>query len=261
MGDWSTAISISDIRSYNTIMGHWGNRYADGHFYDSTGNQWGGAGVPGFGALILWDNGGKDEDRSVGVLLDKAYTKESGWSATIAYTYSDATQNNFSGQPDGYAVNYNQYLFDAPYPSEFKLLPSNAIPRHRVVATYSHDILWGMSFAGKLTLETPIPVGGPYGCPMVCTPYGGTTVEVSGDIPVAIGFSELDLQATKNFVLPGKGRSLYVRLDALNVLDKYNYDNNSATWSRNPGSEPYYNTNGAFNSVPRTIKISFGVKW
>ena len=260
MGDWSTAITIADVRSYNTIMGHWGNRYANGHFYDSTGNQWGGAGVPGFGALILWDNGGKDEDRSVGVLLEKPYTKESGWSTTIAYTYSDATQNNFSGQNDGYAVNYNQYFFDAPYPSDFKMLPSNAIPKHRLVATYSHDAPWGVSVAGKLTLETPIAVGGAYGCPAVCTPYGGTTVEVSGNIPQTIGYRDLDLQATKDFKLWSTG-SAYVRLDLLNVFDYYNFDNNSATWSKNPGSIPQYNTGGAFNGVPRTLKLSLGMKW
>jgi len=149
LGDWNTAISLSEIKSYDTILGHWGGRYANGHIYDNTGSQWGAQGVPGIGALILWDNGGKDENTQIGISASKPYTKESGWSSTIAYTYSNAFQTNSSGNSADYNVNYNQYLFDLPYPNLYPFVPSNAVPKHRLVATYSHDAAWGLVVAAS----------------------------------------------------------------------------------------------------------------
>ena len=108
------------------------------------------------------------------------YTVESGWSATIAYTYSDARQNNVSGDIGGYAANYNQYLFDLPYPKDYPMLPSNAVAEQRLVMTYSHDIPWDL-VVGRTAFASPprSPVDGTYGCPTICNQYGSRTKEVS----------------------------------------------------------------------------------
>jgi hypothetical protein len=258
LGDWNTGVTLSDVRSYDTIMGHWGARYSNGAFYQN-GNQWGAQGVPGVGSLILWDNGGSDEDLQLGIMATKPYTMESGWSMTIAYTYSDAFQNNVSGDQAGYAANYNQYLFDRPYPWNYTQLPSNAVAKHRLVVTYSQDIPWGLVAAGKLTLATPIPVDGTHGCPMVCNQFGGTTQEVSGIPQQTLGYKDFDFQLTKNFVIPHVVAP-YLRLDVLNVFNFNNFDSNAAIWNQS-ATPPVYNSTGSILGVPRTIKISGGVKW
>ena len=61
---WATgtlSVAVAQINSYNGIMGHLGNRYATGAYYNN-GSQWGASGVPGMGNLILWDNAANDRD-------------------------------------------------------------------------------------------------------------------------------------------------------------------------------------------------------
>jgi TonB dependent receptor/Carboxypeptidase regulatory-like domain len=258
MGDWNLGATLSDIRSYDTILGHWGGRYANGAIYQN-GNQWGGQGVPGVGSLILWDNGGGDEDLQLGISATKPYTMESGWSATIAYTYSDAFQNNVSGDQSGYAANYNQYLFDLPYPKDYPMLPSNAVAKHRIVGTYSHDLPWNLVIAGKLTLATPIPVDNTYGCPGVCNIYGGSTHEVSNIPSETLGYRDFDFQMTKNFVIPHV-IAPYLRFDILNVFNYYNFDPTADIWNET-SVRPTFNGTGPIVGVPRTFKLSAGLKW
>ena len=258
MGDWNTAATLSDVKSYDTIMGHLGNRYSNGQYFQN-GAPWGAQGVPGVGTLILWDNGGNDEDLQLGLSAVKPYTRESGWSMTIAYTYSDAYQNNLSGDTSSYQANYNQYLFDYPFANLLPYLPSAAVPKHRLVVTASRDLPWNLVVAGKLTLETPIPINGAAGCPVVCTPYGGTTLEESGIPRDKIGYKDVDLQLTKNISLP-RDITGYFRLDMLNAFNFWNFDSQAANWDES-ATAPTYNRSGPIIGVPLTLKISAGFKW
>jgi outer membrane receptor protein involved in Fe transport len=257
LGDWNTTVTLSDVKSYDTILGHWGGRYNNGQFFQN-GNQWGGQGVPGVGSLILWDNGGNDEDLQLGVQLVKPYTRESGWSMTIAYTYSDAFQNNSSGDEAGYNAGYNQYLFDLPYPADYKMLPSVAVPKHRLVVTYSHDLPWNFVVAGKVTLATPQPIDGAYCCVAGYNQYGGSVVESSGQPSETLGYRDLDLQVTKNFDI-SHDISAYVRADVLNVFNYSNFDPTAYIWPQT--GTPQFNTSGPIVGFPRTLKIYGGVKW
>jgi hypothetical protein len=133
------------------------------------------------------------------------------------------------------------------------------VPKHRLVTTYSHDLPWNIVVAGKLTLETPIGVLGAAGCPTICTPYGGTTLEVAGRPRDILGYRDVDLQVTKNFDLP-RDTSAYIRLDILNVFNIYNFDANAATWNQS-AKPPIYNVTGPIVGVPFTLKISAGLKW
>ena len=158
VGDWNTSAALAQINSYNVIVGHLGNRYANGAYYEN-GTQWGAQGVPGLGGLILWDNAAKDKNLELLLSAEKPYTEESGWGTTISYTYSDATQNN----PYSYESN-NAYSFDLPFPSDYPMLPSSAVARHRLVVTGSTSGPWGLLFGAKLTLATPMPIAGVEGC-------------------------------------------------------------------------------------------------
>ncbi|MGH8253003.1 MAG: hypothetical protein ACRES2_03120, partial [Steroidobacteraceae bacterium] len=236
-------------------------RYADGSFATrGCGLDWGGSpaqwcssGVPGIGSLILWENGQETRTTEFLFSAEKPYTRESHWGATIAYTYSSATQNRL--YTDGYA-------FDLPHVANYPFTLSTAVARHRLVATGSIDGPWGLLFAGKMTLATPIPVTVIAGCSTngtSCNPYGTNAYPVASTIShPTIGYKTFDFQATKNIDLP-KNMTAYIRVDLLNAFNSNNYDSGSAIW--NYPDKPFYNTTGPIDGVTRTLKLTAGVKW
>ena len=67
---------------------------------------------PGFGGLILGDNGIETKTTQLLLSADKPYTKESGWGVSAAYTYSHAIGNR--GGDEHYAFDYAR-IGDYPY--------------------------------------------------------------------------------------------------------------------------------------------------
>jgi hypothetical protein len=265
IGDWNTQATLSYVASYNGIYGHWGARYGDGSFYQN-GSQWGAQGVPGVGSLILWDNGFKDSDFQISLAGQKPYTKESGWSATVSYTFSAAAQNN--AYPYGAAG--NMYLFDYPVAADYPMIRSTAVPRHRLVLTGTADIPFGFQLAGKLALATPQSASAIYGCQSGvpgCNPLnsigggtGGVAVLTPGGF---LGYKDLDLQLTKNFTV--KGVTAYGRIDLLNVFNWHNYDPGAIQIVSNPSNgvpvSAHYLEGGPIVGVPFTIKFSGGIRF
>ena len=271
LGEWNTSVTITRINSYNGIVGELGNRYADGNWYNN-GNQWASSGVPGIGGLILWDNGKKTENNQLLVSLDKPYTKDSGWSVGIAYTYTDAKQNR---------LYTDQYAFDYPWIWNYPMVTSNGAPKHRLVATGSYDAFWDITLAGKLVLETRTPYtqingcNGDPGCggiatpngyggfnfPGVAMPKGGNSFLFGGPI---FGYREIDLQASKNFDLT-RGMIFQIRLDVLNAFNYKNYDPLNGgviwNWTSAHATSPYYVTGSNIQGVPRTFKFSADFKF
>ena len=265
LGDWNTQATLSYVASYDGIYGHWGARYSDGSFYQG-GSQWGAQGVPGVGSLILWDNGFKDHDFQVSLAGQKPYTKDSGWSATVSYTFSAAAQNN--AYPYGSAG--NMYLFDYPIAADYPTIRSTAVPRHRLVLTGTYDLPWGFQLGGKLALATPQSSSAIYGCgPSTpgCNPLnaigggtGGVAIVTPGGF---LGYKDLDLQLTKNFTVAGI--TAYGRVDLLNVFNWHNYDPAANIVSSSPTTgvpnSVIYNTAGPIVGPPFTIKFSAGLKF
>ena len=266
LGDWNTSVSLARINQYNGIIGTLGNRYPNGKFYNYenfVNTQWGGAGVPGIGSLILFDNGKETRNTELLVSAEKPYTQESHWGMTVAYTYTHAKQNRLYS--DGYA-------FDLPGIQYYPFQTSSAAAKHRLVVTGVVDIPWGITLAGKLTLATPIPVA-TIGCcflvpnsvgvqheesaayPMVGVPPGGHFL-IGGPI---FGYRDIDLQATKNFEL-GHGMVLQMRFDALNVLNFRNYNDTIDNFNGS-SYRPTYNPIGDLNGVPRTYKLTADLKF
>jgi hypothetical protein len=264
LGDWNTQVTMSYVASYDGIYGHWGARYSNGAFYQN-GSQWGAQGVPGVGSLILWDNGFKDSDFQVSLAGQKPYTKESGWSATASYTFSAAAQNNAYA----YGAAGNMYLFDYPIAADYPKIRSTAVPRHRLVLTATGDLPWGFQLAGKLALATPQSASTIYGCgPGIpgCNPLnsiGGGTGGVAVLQPSGfLGYKDLDLQLTKNFVV--RGVTAYGRVDLLNVFNWHNYDPGAIQFTSNSNGLPvesHYNVTGPIVGSPFTIKFSAGLRF
>ncbi len=75
------------------------------------------------------------------------------------------------------------------------------------------------------------------------------------------GYQSLDLQITKNFEIGDLG-SMYLRLDVLNVTNEDNLvDYIDITRSRRNHQRRRYTPYGNITGVPRTVRMSFGVKF
>ncbi|HEY9110349.1 MAG TPA: TonB-dependent receptor [Rhodanobacteraceae bacterium] len=258
LGDWNTSATVVRVNSHDGFVFTLGNRFPNGAFWANGGQPWGNS-IPGFGSLIIGSNG--IETRSTQVLLyaEKPYTQESGWGATIAYTYTDADQNRSITE---------HYSFDQATIQDYPFILSNAAPKHRLVATGVVDIPWGITLSGKLTLATPTPYDGfiNYNYPATA-PNGANNLPV-GDIPSGgkrflfggpiFGYRDVDFAAIKNFRITDSV-VWYLRLDVLNAFNYKNYANVNSTY---PTFYPItYNTTGDIIGVPRTFKFTMGVRW
>ncbi|MDQ6646935.1 MAG: TonB-dependent receptor [Pseudomonadota bacterium] len=260
LGDWHTDATVTRVISRNGFAFTLGNRYPNGDFFQKAQQPWG-DGVPGFGALIVGNNGIVTRNTQVLLSADKPYDKDSGWGATFAYTFSDAKQNRDINE---------HYSFDYATIGQYPFVTSNAVSKHRFVATGVMDGPWGITLSAKLTLATPIPGNDnrcytPYVFPsgsncttLASTPSGNGRFLVGGKL---FGYRDVDFQATKNFDL-GHGLTLYGRFDVLNVFNFRNYIDLIYTNGANPGQvSSVYNPIGAITFVPRTFKFEIGMKF
>jgi hypothetical protein len=252
LGDWNTSASVARIISKDGFVFSLGNRYPNGAFFMNGGQAWGDP-VPGFGNLIIGNNGIETKATQVLLSAEKPFTPESHWGATFAYTYTDAIQNRDITQV---------YAFDEATIAQYPFIASNSVPRHRIVGTGSFGAPWGFVFGAKLTLATPTPVDdianfglryatGSNGTPISATPQN------------FFGYRSLDLQITKNFQIRNYGL-VYIRLDGLNIFNWANYSDTINNWGANgvPNPNPVtYNYNGNINGVPRTLKLMAGAKF
>ena len=262
LGDWQTDATVTRVISHDGFAFTLGNRYPSGAFYQGGSQPWGN-GVPGFGSLIVGNNGIGTRTTQVLLSANKPYTPESHWGATFAYTYTHAKQNRDINE---------HYAFDYGTIGNYPYVLSNAAAKHRFVATGVFDGPWGITLSAKLTLATPIPYNGftcysgdsgqffPNGSR--CTAYGA---EPQGNGKFLIGgkifgYRDVDFQATKHFDV--HGLDFYGRFDLLNVFNFKNYSDlqfaNSTIGSLSP---IVYNPTGNITFVPRTIKFEIGMKF
>jgi hypothetical protein len=252
LGDWNTTATIARILSKDGFAFTLGNRRPDGSFWLNGGQPWGNA-VPGFGALIIGNNGIETKTTQVGLSAEKPYTEGSGWGATIAYTFTDAKQNRDINE---------HYSFDEETIHQYPFITSNAVAKHRLVATGTIKGPWDTIVGAKLTLATPIPVDG-IACIGLTYPTGSGCTPISGRPQETFGYRSLDLQVTKNFELPGS-QTIYVRADVLNVFNYYNLSDTIANWggggkyTTNPVT---YNPTGNITGYTRTLRVTVGYKF
>ncbi len=276
LGAWNTSATVVRVVSKDGFVFTLGNRYPNGAFWGNpqlcsptatpgVSQPWG-CPIPGFGNLIIGNNG--IETRSTQILLyaEKPYTRESGWGITVAYTHTNATQNR-NLRPDFTGENY---AFDEETIQDYPFILSNAVPKHRLVATGVVDIPWDITLSAKLTLATPTPFNDVacYGAtfpngstclPTAAVPTGGKRFLIGGPI---WGYRDVDFSAIKNIHI-NDGVYWYLRLDIINAFNYKNYSDVLATWGSNGVYDPVvaYNTTGNITGVPRTFKFTMGVRW
>lgn len=266
-GEWLTDATISRTLTYDGFAFTLGNRFNNGNFFDNQmlcgakeptyGQPWN-CNIPGFGSLIIGQQGIKTRSTQLLLSAQKPYTKESGWGTSIAYTWTNARHNR----------NINEhYSFDRGTIGEYPTIKSNGAPRHRLVVTGSYDGFWGITFGGKLTLATPTP-GNDWSCiaqagnsncmptPAAGTPSGNGHFLLGGKI---FGYRSLDLQATKTFKLAGD-TELYARIDIINVLNFDNFSN--LNYVKQDGTLLVsYNETGDVIGTPRQVKAEVGFRF
>ncbi len=257
VGDWNTSVALAYIRSYDGVIASPGNWFGDGtwYWYDSFHYSLSEALIPnaGGGGLFLFDNAKETKTTQVLMSFEKPYTSESGWSASIAYTYSWAKEKlEFNGD----------YQFDYPYAYNSLTVLSSQVPKNRLVAIGTMDLPWGMQGGAKFVIESPKAQTGFNGIgtsPGRTDPANGLNYnyfKLSQFPKDDVGYMALDLQLSKSFEL-GNGSAIQVRLDALNVTNHKNYVQYINTF---PGPPDYFK-DGDISGVPRTLKFSVNFNW
>ncbi|CAM0123869.1 TonB-dependent receptor [Stenotrophomonas maltophilia] len=265
IGDWLTDATISRTLTYDGFAFTLGNRYPTGNFFDDPrlcggteaglGQAWS-CNVPGFGSLIIGQQGIKTRATQILLSAQKPFTQESGWGTSIAYTWTTARHNRDINE---------HYAFDRGVIGDYPTIRSNGAPRHRLVVTGSYAGFWGITFGGKITLATPTAINDWYGVPqangfdlptpMAAVPGGNGKFLLGGKI---FGYRSVDLQATKTFKMPGD-TELYARIDIINV---FNFDNfSNYNYYKNGKLTASYNETGDIVGTPRQIKAEVGFRF
>jgi len=156
--------------------------------------------------------------------VEKPYTKASGWTATVAYTLTDAQTKHNEWSDDNFDWTYGKSAADRPFHT------SRLIDKHRlVVAALADNLLpWDFVVSGKFTYGSGLPQR-VVGCPFVgnnpCDFANGGAVALLGSSPV---FKQLDLSVAKRF---GAGRGAFtVRADVLDLFDWTNESWDAQPW-------------------------------
>jgi len=257
VGDWNTSATVARVLSYDGFALTLGNRFPDGSFWMNGGQPWGN-GIPGFGSLILGGSGFERKATEVLLSAEKPYTEQSGWGTTFAYTFTDAKQNHIHID--------DCCAFDEKTVKQYPIITSNAAARHRFVATGSLRGPWEMIFGGKLTVASPLPFtdlacgilkpGTYYPTGSSCTPVSYTPLD-------GVGFTSLDLQVTKNFMVY-REQTGYVRVDLINALNSANYKDITSNYGSNGVPNPHpirFTTTGNINGAPQTLRLTVGYKF
>ena len=256
--DWTTSATLSHIRGYEGIYFRLGNRYPNGSFRDPAfpnatwGRQPWGQAIPGYGSLILADNGIETKLNSLLLSVEKPYTEQSPWSVTLAYTYSDAKENRTNSSTG------ETYVFDYAYVGD-DYYTSTGVPKHRLVATGIVGLPWGITASSKLTLASHTPRN-------ATNCYNAATTDNCFYDPYepdgSIGYKQFDLALQKVWDT-GSDIKLRVRADLLNAFNWRNWTDYD-DWRGTPNNANANFGERSGNGIrwpTRTFKLSFGLDW
>ncbi len=236
---WTAEVGYSHIVSKDGFAYLLGNRQPDGSFFTASGGSPFGFAPPGYGSIIIGDNGLYTRSDSGYVKLNKRYTEASPWNIAATYTYTDAVENRNFGEV---------FSLDFPSLADYTVKTSSGLRRHRLVVAGAADTPIGLTISGKFQIASP-----PYLNNFSRFPGQDPALVVSA-IEASRGFRQLDLALTQNIplrFLTDESR-MYVRLDIINAMNDRNYNSFiSSTGERNYNS---FSTEGP----PRTFKISAG---
>ncbi|HET7812382.1 MAG TPA: TonB-dependent receptor [Steroidobacteraceae bacterium] len=249
--DWQTSVAVTRIESKDGFVFTLGNRYPNGDFWQARLQPWGNSPPRLAGALIIGNSGIETESTQVLLSAEKPFSQESRWGATFSYTFTDAKGNRDINE---------HYAFDQVSIAEYPFIVSNAVARHRVVATGTYAAPWDMMLAAKLTWSTPIPRNVTACLATGVFPNGAPCTAVGYAADSTDGYQSLDLQVTKNFQVSDLA-GFYLRVDLLNVFNHANLVDYVDVISPTGEVTGHLNPVGNITGYPRTVRASFGVKF
>ncbi|MCT2559593.1 TonB-dependent receptor [Tsuneonella sp. YG55] len=236
---WTAEVGYTHIVSKDGFAYLLGNRQPNGSFFTASGGSPFGFAPPGYGSIIIGDNGLYTRSDAGYLKLNKRYTQASPWNIAATYTYTDAVENRNFGEV---------FALDFPSLEDYTIKPSSGLRRHRLVIAGATDTPIGLTISGKFTLASP-----PFLNSFNRFPGQDPALVVSA-LEASRGFRQLDLALTQHIPLhfiTDEAR-IFVRLDIINAMNDRNYNSFIAsTGLRNPNS---FSTEGP----PRTFKISAG---
>ena len=231
-----------------------GNRKPDGTFFvvnpnNGTPDSPFGFAPPGFGAIIIGDNGAETDTKSVYLKLTKPYTQASRWSFDGTYTYSDADENRNTTDTGAFSL-------DFPFAEDYPTVRALGVPTHRIIMAASVDLPWDFAFSAKFETHSPLPVRALVGSamPFERNVIVGESVG-NGD---RWGKRQMDVALTKYIPIGfiNDEARLRFRVDVINLFN----DRNFVDFVGNPAAANYLERSG--NSVggnpPRTLKLTAG---
>lgn len=239
-----------------------GNRRPDGSFFfdnpasttDTPQSPFGFT-PPGFGSILIGDNGLETNADSLYAKLTKPYTETSPWSLDATYTFTEAEENRQFGET---------FSLDFPQIADYPTLRSVGVPRHRFVIAGSADTPIGVSLSGKFSIESPMYMIAPL---VTSVPFDRTLVGRFRDsLGDQWGRRQLDFAATKyiNVGFPNDQARIRLRVDIINLMNDRNFvdfNNNPIDNERTASSPTIYGERSTFSTggnPPRTIKVSAG---
>ncbi len=239
-----------------------GNRRPDGSFFapaptaqNPTPQSPFGFTPPGFGSIIIGDNGLKTDADSAYVKLTKPYSPTSPWSLDATYTFTEASENRQFGET---------FSLDFPSIDDYPTLRSAGVPRHRFVMAGSVDTPIGLSLSSKFSIESPMFMVTSFDS---SNPYQRNFVGRFRDsLGDQWGRRQLDVAATKYVPIRFVNDTARIRfrVDIINLMNDRNYidfNNSPLDNSRTDGTQSVYGERSSFSiggNQPRTIKLSAG---
>lgn len=261
LGDWNTSATVVNVHSKDGFVFTLGNRYPNGKFWDAP--SWNANDVaqpwehapPGFGSLILGDNGIETKTTQLLLSAEKPYTEASGWGVTAAYTYSKARGNRGADE---------HYSFDGATIKDYPFIYLHAVPKHRLVLTGIYDLPWGMTASAKATVASPLPLNSVVGW----WEYGANPQPpqiVAAWPSQTIGMKQLDVALSKDFKLLA-GMKFQLRADVINVFNNKNYSSYTTNWGSGGALNPDVSVMSTGSGVTsysqeRTFYISGRLTW
>ena len=263
--DWNTSVSVNHIRSRDNIYFRLGSRRANGSFheFEALGQTWGNApfiAIPGYGNLILGDNGFAYNQNALLVSVDKPYTEASPWGVNMAYTFTSGKENRPNAS-DG-----ETYLFDYRYASD-QFYESTGVARHRLVLSGIYSPGWDLTFSSKLLLQSHKPRAGTNCLNSPLPPSPNYLCRYDPYMPEgSIGFKQFDLAVEKRFDFGGH-YALKVRADMMNVFNWRNWNTFNGTYGTGANGRAPMNpdlgkrSGTGIDGQPRFFKLSLGFDW
>jgi len=213
LGEWNMDVALSNIHAKNQFTWFGGNRDPNGGYGHQSPVDPLFGGPNGYGTLVLGDFVGENKSNSLLLSLTKPYTQASGWTMTVAYTYTNAkTKDRDWSDADVFDWTYGR--------SSHGWNPNKDAEKQRLVVGGMVDRLpWGLQLSGKLTLGSGLP-------------RQITDCHLGFDTPTTSStcvyrerdsqtFKQLDMALAKNFKVIGG--ELQVRLDVLNLFNTANW--------------------------------------